>query len=357
MQSIIEQFALPAKAVDCVSYGNGHINDTFKVTCLSEDGTPKRFVLQTISAAVFKNPQLVMDNITLVTEFLRDKVSDPRGVLQLIVTKDGKNCYFDKQGRCWRMYAFVEDSFCPESPSADEFYQCAVAFGQFQRLLHDFPARSLQETLVDFHNTPKRFRDFLQAVEADVIGRAANVQKEIAFVKQREPFYNVLYAACERGELPLRVTHNDTKSNNVMLDAKTRKALCVIDLDTVMPGFSVTDFGDAIRFGASTAAEDETDLDKVWLDLDKFTAYTKGFLEGCGGLLDEHEIMLLPEGAKMMTIECGMRFLEDYLRGDVYFKTAYPEHNLVRSRTQFKLVADIEKHWEQMKSIVRKSMR
>ncbi len=357
MLNAVKHFDLPGETNGCIPYGNGHINDTFMVTCLLEDNSTKRFVLQAVNDAVFKQPQQVIDNIALVTAFLKDKVSDPRGVMHMVPTKEGGRCYFDENGYCWRMYDYIEDSICLEMPeNAEDFYQCAVAFGRFQQHLHDFPADSLQETLQDFHNTPKRFRDFLQAVEADVMGRAKDVAEEIAFVKEREPFYHVLYEAHAAGKLPLRVTHNDTKSNNVMLDAATRTALCVIDLDTVMPGFSVTDFGDAIRFGASTASEDEPDLNKVWLDLDLFEAYTKGFLEGCGGLLDENEIMLLPEGAKMMTVECGMRFLEDYLRGDVYFKTKFAEHNLIRCRTQFKLVADMEKHWDEMKAIVKKCL-
>ncbi|MBR4073485.1 MAG: phosphotransferase, partial [Clostridia bacterium] len=212
----------------------------------------------------------------------------------------------------------------------------------------------LFETIPDFHNTPKRFGDFISAVEADVCGRAAEVKSEIEFIKQRKDFCSVLYKANEEGRLPFRVTHNDTKINNVMLDSKTRKALCVIDLDTIMPGFSVTDFGDSIRFGASTAAEDEKNLDKVWIDLELFQSYAKGFLEGCGGLLGPEEILLMPEGAKMMTLECGMRFLTDYLSGDTYFKTAYEGHNLDRCRTQLKLVADMEKHWDEMKEIVKK---
>jgi len=204
-------------------------------------------------------------------------------------------------------------------------------------------------------NQPRslRFENFMAAVEADICARAAKVKDEIEFIKQRKDFCAVLYKANEEGRLPFRVTHNDTKINNVMLDAKTRKALCVIDLDTIMPGFSVTDFGDAIRFGASTAAEDEKDLSKVWMDIDMFAAYAKGFLEGCNGQLLDSEIMLLPEGAKMMTIECGMRFLADYLQGDTYFKTHYEGHNLDRCRTQLKLVADMESKWDKMKSIVK----
>ena len=350
----VKQFDLPAAVSGCKPYGNGHINDTFLVLCPGEDNTTTRYIMQAVNTHIFKNPMQVISNIEKVTEFLKSKVDDPRGILRMVATKDGKKCYFDG-GYCWRMYEFVEDSICLETTdNPDDFYQCAVAFGMFQRHLNDFPAETLTETLPNFHNTPKRFRDFLDAVAQDVCARVADATEEIAFVKAREAFYSTLYAAHDAGVLPLRVTHNDTKSNNVMLDKKTRKALCVIDLDTVMPGFSVNDFGDAIRFGASTAAEDEKDLSKVQLDLTLFEAYVKGFLEGCGGLLTKEEIILLPEGAKMMTMECGMRFLEDYLRGDVYFKTKYAEHNLVRCRTQFKLAAEMEAHWDEMKALVQK---
>lgn len=220
-------------------------------------------------------------------------------------------------------------------------------------MLDEFPAERLYETIPDFHNTPKRYENFLKAVENDYKSRAKNVLSEIEFINDRKDFYSILIDNNKRGELPLRVSHNDTKCNNVMLDEKTHQALCVIDLDTIMPGFSVTDFGDAIRFGASTASEDEKDLSKVNLSIEMFKAYTKGFLKGCGGKLPDSEIMLLPEGAKMMTIECGMRFLTDYLEGDTYFKTAYPNHNLDRCRTQLKLVASMEEHWDELKEIVK----
>lgn len=339
----------------CAPYGNGHINDTFLVNSRKSDGSPKRYILQAINTNVFKKPEQVMHNIEKVTSFLRKVATDPRRVMSLVYTKDGAAFHTDADGRCWRLYDFIEDSLCldlPETP--EDFYQSAVAFGQFQNYLNDFPVSELFETIPDFHNTPDRYQKFLRAVEADVCGRAASVQEEIKFVKDRADFYSVLFEAEKEGKLPFRVTHNDTKINNVMLDAATRTALCVIDLDTIMPGFSVTDFGDSIRFGASTAAEDEKDLDKVWMDLALFESYAKGFLEGCGGLLSADEIMLMPEGAKMMTIECGMRFLTDYLEGDTYFKTKYADHNLDRTHTQFKLVADMEAKWDEMKAIVKK---
>jgi len=273
----------------------------------------------------------------------------------LVHTKDGNPFYKDDTGKYWRVYDFVEDSLCLDLPETiEDFYQAAIAFGEFQKHLNDFPVEKLYETIPDFHNTPDRYKKFLKAVENDVCGRAKSVQEEIKFVMDREEFYSVLFDNNKEGKLPLRVTHNDTKINNVMLDLKTRTALCVIDLDTIMPGFSVTDFGDSIRFGASTAAEDEKDLTKVEMNINLFETYAKGFITGCGGLLTKDEIMLMPEGAKMMTIECGMRFLTDYLEGDTYFKTKYADHNLDRCRTQFKLVADMEEKWDEMKEIINK---
>lgn len=351
---VISQFSLCSAPKSCEPYGNGHINSTFLLVC-DDNGNDRRYILQSVNKNVFKKPLEVMQNIEKVTGYLRPNVNDPREVMSLVPTKDGKSCYLAEDGSCWRVYDFIEDSLCLEHPDdVEDFRQCAVAFGKFQRDLSNFPADTLFETIPDFHNTPKRFRDFLEAVEKDAVGRAAGVREEIAFLKERVDFYSVLYNANKEGILPLRVTHNDTKSNNVMLDSKTRKALCVIDLDTIMPGFSVTDFGDSIRFGASTAAEDEKDLSLVSLDLDMFDIYAKGYLEGCGGQLSRDEIMLMPEGAKMMTIECGMRFLTDYLNGDTYFRTSYPEHNLDRCHTQLKLVADMEAKWDEMKKIVEK---
>lgn len=340
--------------IGCAPYGNGHINDTFLVSSKDSIGADKRYILQSINTNVFKKPQEVMHNIELVTSYLKSQTDDERKVLSLVYTKDRKPYYTDSEGRFWRLYDFVEDSLCLESPeTTEDFYQSAIAFGEFQQLLNSFPVEKLFETIPDFHNTPDRYEKFLKAVEKDVCGRAADVAKEIAFVNERKDFYSVLFDNNKNGALPLRVTHNDTKINNVMLDSKTRTALCVIDLDTIMPGFSVNDFGDSIRFGASTAAEDEKDLSKVEMDINLFETYAKGFIKGCGGLLTEEEIMLMPEGAKMMTVECGMRFLTDYLEGDTYFKTKHPEHNLDRCRTQFKLVADMEEKWDRMKEIVK----
>ncbi len=358
VERALAQFVFEGEVKSCEPYGNGHINDTYLVVAEKKSGEVERFILQSVNNSVFPKPEKVIENIEKVTAFLGERISNKRAVLSMIPSKDGGHCYFDDDGRCWRIYNFIEDSICLERPeNTKDFYECAVAFGQFQRYLDEFPAEELYETIENFHNTPKRFRDFLTAIEEDKAGRAASVKDEIEFFKTREAFYSVLYDNYNAGKLPLRVTHNDTKSNNVMLDAATRTALCVIDLDTIMPGFSVNDFGDSIRFGASTAAEDEKDLSKVKLDLDMFEAYVDGFITGNGGLIKNEEIMLLPEGSKMMTIECGMRFLTDYLNGDTYFKTAYADHNLDRCHTQMKLVSEMEDNWDTMKSIVKKYVK
>ncbi len=352
--NIIKSFRICGEIREAIPYGNGHINSTYKIITEEKNGKRHKYILQTINTNVFKKPLQVMENIENVTEYLSKKVSDPREVLTLIRALNGSTYHFDAEGNCWRVFKFVTHSICLDRPdTTEDFYQCAVAFGNFQRLLTDFPADTLYETIPDFHNTPKRYEDFLRTVAEDKHSRAEAVKSEIEFVNSRKDFYSLLLDNYACGKLPLRVSHNDTKINNVMLDSTTRKALCVIDLDTIMPGFSVTDFGDAIRFGASTASEDEKDLSKVNLDMEMFEIFTKGFLEGCGGKLPDEEIMLLPEGSKMMTIECGMRFLTDYLDGDTYFKTSYSTQNLDRCRTQLKLVADMEKNWEQMKQIVK----
>ncbi len=338
------------------SFGGGHINDTF-IFASDKTENAEKYIIQAVNTNVFKNPEAIMDNIRMVSEHIINKNGCHKGVMHFIPTKSDRYWHPDRDNKVWRLYHFVE-AICLDSPeSLEDFYQCGFAFGEFQKNLSDFPADKLHETIPDFHNTPKRFENFLKAVEADTCGRAAGIIEEINFIREREPFYHVLFNSFDKGALPLRATHNDTKINNVLLDAKERKALCVIDLDTIMPGFSVNDFGDAIRFGASTAAEDEKDLGKVWMDLEMFEAYTNGFIDGTDGLLSNSEIELLPEGAKMMTIECGMRFLTDYLEGDTYFKTSYEGQNLDRCRTQLKLVADMEQKWDAMKDIVRKHIK
>lgn len=345
---VLQQFSLEGAVVSCERYGCGHINETYLVVT----DTARRYILQKINHHIFKDVVGLMKNIAAVTKYLRTMICDPRGVLTLVPTNDGAD-YLIHNDSFWRMYDFVEQSLCLQAPETPEdFYQSAVAFGNFQQQLKDFPAETLCEVIPNFHNTADRYRLFREALAADVHNRVAQVQSEIEFALAREEEAATLVNMLAAGELPLRVTHNDTKLNNVMLDEKTRKPLCVIDLDTVMPGLSLYDFGDSIRFGAATAAEDEKDLTKVEMDLGLYETYTKGFLSACPGMTAKERDML-PMGAKLMTLECGVRFLTDYLNGDVYFSTHYKGQNLDRCRTQFKLVADMESKWDDMKRIVK----
>ncbi len=347
LERVLEGFAFEGKPVRCVPWGSGHICLTYRVDC--EGG--RSYILQRMNEQLTSDIPGLMNNIALVTDHLRKKAEDPRSVLCLVPARDG-NWYWKEEG-FWRAYAFIQDSFCLESPRTEEdFYQSALAFGRFGEDLKDFPAERLLEVIPDFHNTPVRYRNFRRSLERDVRNRRAEVKNETEFILEREEEMGILQRLREAGELPVRVTHNDTKLNNVLFDQKTGKALCVIDLDTVMPGLALYDYGDSIRFGASTAAEDERDLSKVELDLRKFRVYTRGFLSACRDLTDR-EVELLPLGAKTMTLECGMRFLGDYLDGDVYYATRYPGQNLDRCRTQLRLVADMEKKWEEMRKIVK----
>lgn len=355
----INAFVIEGKPVSCEHYGSGHINDTFLLIC-KEGIAEKKYILQRMNHEIFKNPVELVENIAGVTKHLRKKIEIAGGdvtreTLNMLETKKGDLYYKDSIGCYWRLYDFIDDATCYDLADTTElFYQSGVAFGTFQGLLADYDAKKLHETIVDFHNTAVRYQNFLAAVKADKMGRAASVQEEINFVIKRKSDTEVCNTLIKNGDLPLRVTHNDTKLNNVMLDNTTGKGICVLDLDTVMPGLNMNDFGDSIRFGASTATEDETDLSKVWMSLELFEAYTKGFLSACGKQLTKKEIDMLPFGAKIMTLECGMRFLTDYLEGDVYFKIHRENHNLDRCRTQFKLVADMESKWEDMGKIVDK---
>ncbi len=359
MEKIINEFAFAGILKEHKKWGNGHINDTY-VLVFDDAGNTVRYILQRMNTNIFTRPDEVMENIIGVTTYLRkqivEKGGDPdRGTMNFIPTKDGCLYLDDPEVGCWRAYQFIENATSYDQvESPIDFYESAVAFGKFQNMLADYPAETLHETIAGFHDTKARFAVFKKAVEEDICGRAKDVQEEINFVLEREDVANVFGDMLAKGELPLRVTHNDTKLNNVLIDNVTHKGICVIDLDTVMPGLAMNDFGDSIRFGASTATEDEQDLDKVWCDMELFEVYAKGFIEGCGGKLTQKEIELLPMGAKVMTFECGMRFLTDYLQGDTYFKIHREGHNLDRCRTQLKLVADMETKWDIMKQIVEK---
>lgn len=360
IQEAVSNIQFPNNLIQCIPYGKGHINDTFRLT-FQEHQQKKRFILQRMNKEVFRNPVELMENIIGVTGWLKKKIiasggNPERETLNVIMAADGKSYYLDSSGNYWRAYNYIEEATSYEQvDNQEDFYQSAVAFGNFQRLLADYPADTLHETIPNFHNTKVRYDRFQKAVREDVCGRAKQVEKEIDFVNQNAELSHVLLDLQESGDLPLRVTHNDTKLNNIMIDDETHRGICVIDLDTVMPGLSVNDFGDSIRFGASTGAEDEKDLSKIECDMELFELYTKGFIEGCGGKLTEKELDMLPTGAMVMTYECGMRFLTDYLEGDHYFKIHREEHNLDRCRTQFKLVSDMMKKKDLMQEIVNRN--
>lgn len=331
-------------------HGSGHINHTFLV----ETDRKQRYILQKINTDIFRDTDKLMENIVNVTSYLRGRIiqagGDPgRETMTVIPTSEGSYYYTDPEENKWRAYLYIEGLISlDQAENEQEFYESGLAFGRFQAQLSDYPAETLHETIPDFHNTPRRYLDFEKAVERDLCGRAESAAREIAFVRERREEMSVLTDMLEHGELPLRITHNDTKLNNVLLDAKTHKAVCVVDLDTIMPGLCAYDFGDAIRFGANTAAEDEPDTDKVSLSLELYAAYARGFLEGCGGILTPEEIRMLPAGARIITLEQGMRFLTDYLSGDTYYHTVRERQNLDRCRTQLALVADMEAKWEKM---------
>lgn len=336
--------------VNADAYGNGHINDTYRV-----EGS--KYILQRINTSIFKNPQELMTNIENVTAFLRKKITaaggDPeRETLTFVPTVNGENLYQMGDHGAFRVYKFITGTKTIEdSKNPEDLYEAGVGFGHFQKMLEDFPAETLFETIKDFHHTPKRVEALKEAIRNDVAGRAESVKAEIDFALENAVWADTVIKGIEEGTIPLRVTHNDTKINNILFDEATGKALCVIDLDTVMPGSALYDFGDALRMGGSTAAEDETDLEKVWFDTKAYEAFAKGFLSEMKDSLTSAELELLPLSVKLLTYECGIRFLTDHLNGDTYFKIHRPNHNLDRARNQFKLVADIASKEEELRKI------
>lgn len=345
---ILDQFVSDCKIAP---YGDGHINDTYLTSS-------KQFILQKINTKIFKDYEKLMGNIEGVTSFLKEKIiaaggNPERETLTVIKTKDGKNYYETEDGDVYRLYIFINDSISITNVTDPvQLYHAGKAFGKFQFMLADYPAEELFEVIPDFHNTRKRFEALKEAIKNDVAGRKHLVEKEIEFALSQEYYIDTVVDALASGELPLRVTHNDTKINNVLFDKDTKEGVCVIDLDTVMPGSLLYDFGDALRAGATTGAEDETDLSKVWFDIYAFKNFAKGFLEYTNESMTEKEAELLPLSGKLLTYECGIRFLTDYLNGDTYFKIHREHHNLDRARNQFKLVQDMEKKEAEMKSII-----
>ena len=340
---IANKFALQGDLKDIAPYGEGHINLTLLVTT-----TEKRYILQKMNTNVFPDPDKLMENICGVTEHLRS-----RGIetLTVVPTKDGKP--FLKEEHCYRVYDFIENAVTYQTASdINVFRASGKAFGEFQNYLAEFDASKLTETIKRFHDTPNRFEQFKATLEKDAFGRAKECKEEIDFVLSHENTYGIAMDELKSGALPLRVTHNDTKLNNILMDKETGNARAVIDLDTIMPGSMLFDFGDSFRFGASTAAEDEKDLSKVHFDIDLFKAYAEGYCGAVKNSITKREAELLPYGSYLMTVECGMRFLTDYLSGDTYFATKYEGHNLVRCRTQLKLVSEMERKFEETGKIV-----
>ena len=344
IRNAAKAFVTNGDPVQWQEFGQGHINQTIKLTT----DTGFEYILQRINKYVFRNPVQLMENACAITDFLRQKDPDPRHTLHFISTRDGKGYYQDEHGEFWRMYEFVDGLSLDNPETDDDLYQSALAFGRFQMLLEDFPAASLHETIPEFHNTVDRYRLLQESVEKDPCDRLKNVGPELEFLMQHKELGCTLQYMREQGLLPLRVTHNDTKLNNVLLDCNTRQSLCVLDLDTVMPGLSLYDFGDSIRFGASTGGETGADSQ---LDLHLFRVYTEGFLSTATNLTDK-EIEMLPLSAFVITLELATRFLKDYLDGDLYFKISAPEQNLQRARSQITLAADMLKKQEDMKRIV-----
>ena len=350
-----EKFALPAGEKTAEPFGNGHINNTYLVTI---DGVKERYILQRINSYVFVRPREVMESMLHITEYLQERIreegGDPdRETIRLIPSVSGEPWVEDEEGEVWRVMLCVPGTVSPQHP--DDLHvleECGEAFGCFSRRLKDFPAFSLHETIYAFHDTPNRLRQLENAAAEDPCGRLKDVAEEISFARAREAETRILVEAHAAGKLPLRVTHNDTKVNNVLLDKVTGKSVCVVDLDTVMPGLLAYDFGDAIRVGACSAEEDERDLEKVRLELPKAEAFARGFLKELKGALSEEELLSLEAGARLMTFENGLRFLADHLNGDKYFRIHRPGQNLDRARAQFVLLADMEKHQDEMRKML-----
>ncbi len=360
---IVGQFRIYGDFLSAESYGTGHINDTFLVTC-SQAGRIVRYCLQRINHSVFQNPPDLMNNVVRVTEHIRKKRKQAdaeeisRRVLTVVLTHDGAGGYRDPEGSYWRVFLFIEGARTYDViESLDMARQAARAFGEFQADLADLPQPPLADTIPDFHNAQKRYKTFLEVLEKDPCNRAASAKPEIDFLNTQSGLFEVLPKQVREGQIPIRTTHNDTKINNIMIDNQTHQAICVIDLDTVMPGLSLYDFGDIVRTTASNSPEDETDLSKVNADPERFEAVLNGYMEGAGGFLNQSEIDHLVHSGKLITMVIGTRFLTDYLDGDRYFKTHRNRHNLDRCRTQFKLVRSLAQQEEELNEQVRRCGR
>lgn len=357
VREVVSGLMIPADFVSAAPYGSGHINDTFAVT-MSQGGTPLRHIVQRINHRIFKRPDLLMDNIMRVTRFAQGQsgaaADVTRRTLTVIPAKDGLPYVRDQQGAYWRAYVFVEDTCSyDEVETPAQAFQTARAFGRFQQVVADLGGTRLHEVIPGFHDTPRRMADLEKAVTEDACGRASGCMADVDFALSRKAEAGLLIDMLRAGSLPERITHNDTKINNVLFDCRNGAGICVIDLDTVMPGLVHYDFGDMVRTATSTAAEDEVDLSRVVVRFDLFEALLRGYLESASGFLTPDEKELLPFGGKLITLEIGVRFLTDYLQGDVYFKTSRSGQNLDRCRNQFQRVRSIEAQYEQMQRLVR----
>ena len=359
LKQAVKQFQLYGDYRHVEPYGSGHINDTYRVT-LDQSGREVRYLLQRINHHVFKDPPALMENIVRVTKHIQGKLLDAgvgdisRRVLKVILTRRGENCYLDTSGNYWRCYCFIENARTYDVPEMlDQISLAAKAFGRFQSHLSNLAEPPLHETIPDFHNALKRYQTFLQALDKDPHNRAISAKAEIDFLNANIDLFNILPELVKTGKIPVRTTHNDTKINNVMIDDQTSEGICVIDLDTVMPGLSLYDFGDIVRTTISSSPEDEQDLSKVIADLSRFEAVVKGYLDGAGSFLNSVEIDHLVHAAKLITMVIGTRFLTDYLDGDHYFKVHREGHNLDRCRSQFKIVQSIIEQQERMNQVVK----
>ncbi|MBR1810835.1 MAG: aminoglycoside phosphotransferase family protein [Clostridia bacterium] len=361
ISQIAEQFSIAGTCIEASIVKSGHINSTYKAVFRQQTGAQRAYLIQKINSRVFPDPDRLMHNIALVTAHLREKILREGGdanreTLTFLQAQDGKYYFRDENGENWRICYFIDDTYsCDYVKNSKIFLNSGASFGIFQRRLADLPGSALYETIPDFHDTEKRFAALQAAIDENRAGRIDTCRNEITFALARQQDCGVLVSMIRQRKLPLRVTHNDTKLNNILFDNKTNQGICIVDLDTVMPGLALYDFGDSIRFGANTAAEDEPDITKVSLNIDLYQAYTEGYLSTAGQSLTETEAALLPFSSKLMTYECGIRFLTDYLNGDAYFKTAYAEHNLVRCRAQLALVADMERKLDIMQKINEKA--
>ncbi len=356
IRKIVTNFDIEGEFIYSEPFGCGHINDTYAIYFKREIKPPVRYILQRINSEIF-DAETLMENICLVTDYLKERIAAEGGnpfhnTLTVVKTKDGLSFYKDEEGNCVRVYLFIENAVSYQRAATETVLENAgKAFGHFQKLLFDFDAAGLHEVIPDFHDTGKRFTALEEAVKNGIPKRVEEAKKEIEFAFERKHYCGEIVSRLGK-DIPLRVTHNDTKLNNILMDPDTGESICIIDLDTIMPGSLLYDIGDSIRFGANTALEDETDLGKVNFSMEMYSAYIKGFVSEMGQYMTDAEKELVPFSCILMTYEVGIRFLADYLVGDTYFKTTHETHNLERARNQFKLISDMEAVTDKMKAVV-----